>query len=266
MTFEQINETARNIYNDILNRKVFLPIKDKDGTLIALDDAYDIQDELYKIFQNETDSGPISGYKIALTSDVMQKLCGVKSPVFGKTFTKQIYKSPHTIRSENYIRLGLEFEVAFELGQDILSAVPPLTIETIGDYIKSCMPAFEIIDDRNADYKTLDAASILMDRCWCAGIVLGAAVTDWSSLDLANLSATHYRNGVLSASSITGDALGHPLEGLVAIVNHERQRGNALKKGDIFITGSSQKTEFAEAGDFFEFKIDGLGSVSIQIE
>jgi len=67
------------------------------------------------------------------------------------------------------------------------------------------MPAFEIIDDRNADYKTLDAASILMDRCWCAGIVLGAAVTDWSSLDLAHLSATHYRNGVLSASSITED-------------------------------------------------------------
>jgi hypothetical protein len=42
MTFEHINETARNIYNDILERKVFLPIKDKDGTLIALDDAYDI--------------------------------------------------------------------------------------------------------------------------------------------------------------------------------------------------------------------------------
>jgi 2-keto-4-pentenoate hydratase len=266
MTSLNTKETARKIFNENSRREDFLPTKNKDGTLTSLDDAYDIQDELYKIFQEETDVGPISGYKIALTSDVMQKLCGVKSPVFGKTFTKQIYKSPHTIRSENYIRLGLEFEVAFELKQDIPFLGTPLTIETIGEYIESCMPSFEIIDDRNADYNTLDAASILMDRCWCAGIVLGAPVADWSSLDLAHLSATHYRNGVLSASSITGDALGHPLEGLVAIVNHERQRGNTLKKGDIFITGSSQKTEFAEAGDFFEFKIDGLGSVSLQIE
>lgn len=266
MTSKTISQIARKIFNANLKREDFLPIKNNDGTFIDLDDAYDIQDELYKILQKETDAGPITAYKIALTSDAMQKLCDVDTPVFGKAFTKQIYKSPYSQRSEDYIRLGLEFEVAFELKKDVPLHETLFTTANIGEYIESCMPAFELIDDRNADYQTLDAASILMDRCWCAGIVLGDPVTDWHSLDLAHLAATHYRNGVLSGTSKTGDALGHPLEGLVAIVNHEQQRGNNLKKGDIFITGSSQKTEFVKSGDFFEFKIDGLGSVSLQIE
>ena len=46
------------------------------------------------------------------------------------------------------------------LGDD-LPAGAPWTRATVADRVEACMPAFELIEDGNADYKTLDALMLV---------------------------------------------------------------------------------------------------------
>ena len=130
----------------------------------------------------------------------------------------------------------------------------------------ACAPAFELIDDRNADYDDLDAASIIADRCWCAGAVIGKRVADWRRLDLAAASAVLTWNGETAERATAGASMGHPLEGLAWIANHLAERGRALARGDIAITGSAMKTRFPRPGDAAIYSVEGLGEVRIRVE
>jgi len=88
-----------------------------------------------------------------------------------------------------------------------------------------------LIDDRDADYAHLDAASILTDRCWCNGIVLGERTTDFGALDIGNLATRVLVNG------------------------HSNDHG----------TGSALKTQFPKSGDSISYQIAGLGDVSVRV-
>ena len=75
------------------------------------------------------------------------------------------------------MHLGLEFELGVRLGADLPASGAPYTRASVADAVAACMPAFELIEDRGADYGDLDAASILTDKCWCGGVVLGPEMT-----------------------------------------------------------------------------------------
>ncbi len=161
--------------------------------------------------------------------------------------------------------MGLEFEVAVEIGRDLPAAEAPWDRESIAAYVAACRPAFELIEDRDADYGDLDAASILADRCWCAGVVLGPRVTAWQALDLAAAPVELRWNGEVVERAVTGDSMGHPFEGLAWVANHLAGRGQALRAGEIVITGSALKTRFPAAGDAVSYRIEGLGEVSLVV-
>ena len=40
--------------------------------------------------------------------------------------------------------------------------------------VADAMPAFELIEDRNADYTHTEAASLIVENCWNSGVVVGA--------------------------------------------------------------------------------------------
>jgi len=129
----------------------------------------------------------------------------------------------------------------------------------------SCAPAFELIEDRAADYSQLDAYSVLADRCWCAGAVLGEAVTDWEVLDLSACSVQMICNGEVIDQASTGEAMGHPFNGLAWVANYLNDTGSSLKKGEVVITGSALKTYFGQPGDQVSYQIAGLGEVSVTL-
>lgn len=265
MDAEQEKRIARDIYTAREVRQKFQPLRGADAPS-SLESAYRIQDEVDRLFQTEGNSGPIGGHKIALTSKAVQELCGVDQPAYGTILANTIRKSPATVSASAFLRLGLEFEVAFEISRDVPSNDGNHTRTSISDFVGNCMPAFELIEDRDADYSDLDAASILTDRCWCGGVVLGAPVANWRNLDLANAVGELTWNGDIIDRGVAGDALGHPLEGLGWIANHLNARGQSLNKGDIVITGSALKTQFPKPGDRACYRIEGLGEVSIEIE
>lgn len=262
MDAQKTEALARKLFNAYQLRERFKPLRGADEPA-TLEEAYEIQEALYQIMRAETDLDQFGGHKIALTSPDIQAQCGVDQPAYGAIFSDNIFHTGHQPIIANYSRIGFEFEVAFELASDVPMNQAPFTRETIAPYVKAAMPAFEMIDDRDADYADLDAKSILADRCWNGGIVLGNPVYDWQSLDIGNLESAVEWNGETVDRGNTGNALGHPLEGLAWIANHIAKRGGAMSKGQVVMTGSALAARFPKAGDKCVYKIEGLGEVVV---
>lgn len=265
MDAEQEKRVARKIFDANRAREKFQPLRGSDAPQ-SLDSAYRIQDEVHRLFETEGGVGPMGGHKIALTSKAVQELCGVDQPAYGGIVAKRIHSSPVTLKASDFLRLGLEFEVAVRIARDVPTKDGGYDRDSIAEQVAACMTAFELIEDRDADYGDLDAASILTDRCWCGGVVLGPELNDWRSLDLEKAPAKLFWNDTLIDQGATGDSMGHPFEGLAWVANHLQSRGQALKAGDIVMTGSALKTRFPEVGDRVTYRVEGLGEVSAKLE
>jgi len=260
MRTEFVNRVARERFNGWRTREKFTQLTG-DNKPADMDEAYQIQSALYQMMRAEAGFTEFAGHKVALTSPAIQKMCGVDQPAYGSVFRDFVHQSGHTINPKDFIRLGIEFEVALEIGEDIPMAYQKHTKESVADYISAVRPAFELIDDRDADYAHLDAASILCNRCWCGGIVLGPKTEDWRHLDLGNLESEVIWNGNADEKGNTGAALGNPLNSAAFVANHLQERGLQLKAGEFIMTGSALKTRFPVPGDIAKYKVDGLGEV-----
>jgi 2-keto-4-pentenoate hydratase len=207
--------------------------------------------------------GPVAGRKIALASKPLQELCGVDSPIAGAIFKNDIHTSPAVIPRDAFVGLGLEFELAFTLAEPFDPQGAPYSEEQVVAAIAACRPAFELIEDRKADYSDLDARSMIADNAWCGGIVLGDPIENWRDLDLNDLDGTMFYNDEKPEVAKTG--LANPIGSLVWVVNHVTGLGETVAAGEPIITGSVIKTRYPEAGDKVVYDVGGLAEVSIAV-
>lgn len=230
----------------------------------SLEEAYVVQDAVHRRF-SEAGWGPLGGHKIALTSRAVQELCGVDQPAGGAIFARTIQRSPATLALAGFVHLGLEFELAVRLGRDLPAAGAPYGRASVAPAVATCMAAFELIEDRGADYGDLDAASILTDKCWCGGAVLGPEVAGWRGVDLAAAPVELVWNGEVVDRGTTGAVMGHPLDSLAWLANLLASRGRGMRAGEIVITGSALATRFPRAGDEVTYRIAGLGEATVRV-
>src|SRR4030095_3197495 len=211
--------------------------------------------------------GPVAGYKIALTTPVMQQMVGFHTPIAGAILARIIHSSPVTLRRTDYVRLGVECEIAVQLGKDLPAAQAPYRRDQVGDAVAAVMPAFELIDDRQADYTQLAAhvLTLIADNAWNAGIVLGSPQRDWHDADLAAARGVMLINGTVVGEGHGRDVLGHPFEALVWLVNMLAQRGKSLTQGIIVMTGSIVATKFVNPGNTVGLSVDGLGEAQLSV-
>ncbi len=206
--------------------------------------------------------GRIGGWKIALTSAAMQELCGIDQPCVGGILDCRIVREGQAVSAGDYVRLGLEFELAVRMAEDATDG--PYDAAGIRALAGSVAPAFELIEDRGADYAGFDALSLVADNTWNAGVILGPEIADWQSVDWTGAPVTLTMNGKVERA-VTGDAMGDPFAALAFVANNLLQRGRHLKAGDWVITGSTLKTRFAAVGDRARYEIDGRGAVSLDV-
>ena len=122
----------------------------------------------------------------------------------------------------------------------------------MADAIDSVMPAFELVDDRNV--KWAESAPHLLsgiaDNIWNTGIILGAPVTDWRSLDLAEARGTMSINGKVVGEGQGKEVMGHPLEALTWLANMLAKRGASLGEGMVVVTGRLLSLHLSVPGDY----------------
>jgi len=225
--------------------------------------AYGVQRELVRLLRAQSGAAPV-GYKIGLTSKRMQAMCGIDHPIGGVVLAHRVHASGATLRAGDFGRVGLEFEIGMRMGKDLPASAAPFDLAKVGDAVAAVCPAVEVVDDRRADYKALEVASLVADNSWNAGIVLGAWRTEWP--DLEAVRGMVKLNGAEVDSGHGRDVLGHPFGPLVWLAEHLGQTGEGLRAGDIVLTGSLVTTRFPAVTEAYEFAVDGLGSVAVTVQ
>ena len=223
-----------------------------------LDEAYRVRQEFEAI---ETPRrGAVAGFKIGLTTPIMQQLCGVDEPCYGAIFADEVHRGSAGLSSANYCRLGIETEIAVRLGDDLPAGA---SRDRVGGAVESCMAAIELLEDLRHDYKRLSAAAMVAGNVWNAGIVIGDPVTDWHRLDLASLIAHLTINGKEIGVGKGGDVMGNPLNALAWLAEKRAAAGTPLKRGTVVMTGSMVPIQFPQPGDHAVVEIDGLGRAEL---
>ena len=229
-------------------------------------EAYAIQGQF--VGRRAESLGPVSGYKIALTTPAMRAMVGVDDSIAGDMMQSTIHRGDTRVRSADYQRLIVEFEIAFELADDLPAIDAPYTRASIAKAVACAMPALELADDRGADYTKLKDNVLMLaaDNAWNEGAVLGKPVKDWKKLDLAALTGTASINGEKVGEGHGRDVMGHPLDALAWVANNLAARGLGLWRGDVVITGSLVTSKFPKAGDRVRFEAGALGAVELRVD
>ncbi len=262
---QSYHEAARFLWNERQTGRPFVPIPEPH-TPHRLEDAYAIQAELQQLLTQTY--GPIAGHKIALTAPVMQKMVGFDEPIAAAIMEKTVHHTPARVHLSDFGRLGVECEIAVRLAHDLPAERAPYTRDSVAEAIGAVMPAFELVDDRHADYTKIadNILTLLADNAWNGGIVLGSPLTDWQSLDLVAIHGTMRINGEVVGEGYGRDVLGHPLDALAWLASTLAAQGKSLSQGMVVMTGSVVATKFVSQGDTVQLTMDGLGEVELGIE
>jgi 2-keto-4-pentenoate hydratase len=232
----------------------------------SIEEAYAIQDSFVALRAQRL--GAIAGYKIALSSQEMQRFVGVDAPQAGVMLASTLHRSPAHLRAADYVHLIVEFEIAVEVGADLPAADAPYSAQSLRSCVRAVMPAIEIADDRNADYSQLarHPLELIADNGWNEGAVLGVRVHRWRELDLAALRGVATINGQVVGEGVGAAAMGHPLEALAWVANHLAAHGRGLVFRDVVITGSIITTKTVQPGDLVKFEVERLGDVELRVD
>ncbi len=244
-----------------------LPSRPMPRTLAPRDveEAYAVQDAF--VLMKARYCGPVAGHKIALTTPRMRAMVGLDTPIAGRLHEHQVVRGPGIVRAAQYGRLIVEFEIAMRMARDLGPEGAPFTMPQAAAAVGAVMPAFELADDRGADYATLSARGLELaaDNAWNDGAVLGAPVAGWRDVDLAALRGTAFINDAVVGEGLGADSMGHPLAALAWVANHLAGRGQGLRQGDVVITGSLVTSKFPQPGDRVRFEAGALGAVELRV-
>jgi 2-oxo-3-hexenedioate decarboxylase/2-keto-4-pentenoate hydratase len=225
----------------------------------SLDEAYAIRCAFQEI-EETRGRGEIAGYKIGLTTPVMQRLCGIAEPCYGAIFAREVHDHPAELRADDYCRIGVETEIVLRLGDDLPQGGDA---EHVALAVESAAAAIELIEDLRYDYRRLDAAAMVAGNVWSAGAVLGALVTGWRAFDLAQAAARLSINGREIGSGVGSDVMGHPLNALAWLAGKLADAGTPLRRGMIVMTGSMVPIQHPLAGDRVLVEVSGLGAAEL---
>ena len=229
-----------------------------DLTPASIAEAYAAQEIYYRLA--EPVYGAVGGAKIATTTKVMQELMGINHACGGAIFSRTIHASPAKITAADFVNLRIESEIALKLGEDLPARNTPWTHETVAPAVAGAMPAFELIEDRNADYARTAATSLIVENSWNGGEVTGAV----KAVPLNKLIGIHGRLSMDGKD--VGEGLAEdPAATLAWLANLLADRGRDLKAGMVVITGSLIATVSIARGQRALFSVDGLGEVAMEV-
>jgi 2-keto-4-pentenoate hydratase len=177
-------------------------------------------------------------------------------------FASGVHGSGVALNAKDFVRVGVECEIAVRVARDLSPTEAPFTAEWVAEAIDAYLPAIEIVDDRYSDWQTIGAPTLVADDFFAAACVLGTEVVRSAAPDLLQVVGRALINGVEAGQGTGADVLGHPHHALAWLANHLAAAGKGLRAGEIVLTGSLVKTVWLKAGDEAVMELAGLGTVA----
>jgi 2-keto-4-pentenoate hydratase len=220
--------------------------------------AYAVQQA--NIVEAVTRGRRVVGRKIGLTSKVVQQQLGVDQPDFGALLDDMALVDGEEITAGRLIQPKVEGEIAFVMGRDLRLSFPsPAEVMRAVEFV---VPAIEIVDSRIEAWN-IGFLDTVADNASSGLFVLGTRPTLLQGVDLRDCVMTMHRGGDQVSQGTGAACLGDPLNALVWLARKLAAMGDALKEGDVVLSGALGPMVAARPLDSFEARFPGLGSVRV---
>jgi 2-keto-4-pentenoate hydratase len=181
---------------------------------------------------------PPAGFKIGATGRRMQVYLGVDAPIAGFMRAADVYQHEATLRFDDFIKPGVECEVAVRLKQDLPPRPCSLAqaLAAVGDFFA----AIEIVENRYGDLAELGTPTLRADQMYhCAAVIGDRHDADWRGLQIEALRGQICLDDGTADEGMTSDLLGHPLNGLAWLAGSaEAAAFGGLQAGQVVMLGS----------------------------
>jgi 2-oxo-hept-3-ene-1,7-dioate hydratase len=262
---DQVDTAARALLEAEAERRQIglLSVAHPDMTL---DDAYAIQTAQ---MPHKLDTGRrVLGWKIGLTSKVMQDALGIETPDSGVLYDDMLFESGARVPATRFIEPRVEAEIAFVLKTPLEGDVTRDDVLAATDYV---VPALEILDTRilRADPESGQRRRIfdtVADNAANAGIVLGEARHAPDAFDLRWVGAIVKKNGETVATGLGAGVLDDPVDGLVWLARRMHTYGQRMNAGDVVLSGSFISPIECPPGTAIDADFGAFGRVRIDFE
>ncbi|GHC39438.1 2-oxo-hepta-3-ene-1,7-dioic acid hydratase [Gemmobacter nanjingensis] len=230
---------------------------------ITLDDAYAIQSA--QMAQKLAQGRRIIGWKIGLTSKVMQEALGIDTPDSGVIYDDMDFADGAAVPARRFIQPRIETEIAFVMKAPLEGDVTREDVLAATDYVA---PAIEILDTRilRTDPVTKQPRKIfdtVSDNAANGGIVLGPQRHAPGAFDLRWVGAIVRKNDEVVATGLGAAVLDDPVMGIVWLARRMGQYGQRIEAGQVVLAGSFIGPVECPAGTRIAADYGPFGAVSV---
>lgn len=265
MTPEQVEQAAADLLRaEETRQQIGLLSLRHPG--MTLDDAYAIQSA--QMAQKLAAGREIIGWKIGLTSKVMQEALKIDTPDSGVLYDDMLFETGGTVPAGRFIQPRVEAEIAFVMKAPLDGDV---TREDVLAATEAVVPSLEILDTRilRADPETGTPRVIfdtVSDNAANAGIVLGAERHAPGAHDLRWAGAILRKNDEVVATGLGAAVLDDPVMGIVWLARRMHQYGARIEAGQVILSGSFIAPIECPSGTTIDADFGAFGSVSISFD
>ncbi|BEP65288.1 2-keto-4-pentenoate hydratase (plasmid) [Variovorax sp. V213] len=260
MSTRDIEAAADSLWSAAVTGKAVAPLRETFPGF-GPQEAYAVQE--VNTQRKLQGGGRLVGRKIGLTAKAVQKQLGVDQPDYGMLFADMAIADGEPVRWSRLMQPKVEAEVALVMEHDLLE--PGISMAQMLRGVAFALPAIEIVGSRIAEWN-IRFVDTVADNASSGLFVLGNTPVPLDGLDLRLAGMVMERKGEQVSLGAGAACLGHPLNAALWLANKMAELGRGLKAGDVVLTGALGPMVPVNAGDVFEARIQGLGSVRAVFE
>jgi 2-keto-4-pentenoate hydratase len=238
-------------------RKQITPIASTYG-LHSIDEAYAAAAENTRV--RLAKGRRVTGRKIGLTAESVQRQLGVDQPDFGVLFDDMEFLDRSLVPTERLMQPKIEAEIAFVIARDLQKGRTP----SWGEFVAAvgyALPAIEIVDSAIADWR-IGILDTVADNASAGLYVLGDQPVSLGEFQLASVQVELTCNGTVVSKGQGSACLGHPLRAAYWLACEMARREQALCTGEIILSGALGPTAPVKSGDVVEADFGGFGRIA----
>ncbi|MGW2223394.1 2-keto-4-pentenoate hydratase [Nonomuraea sp. NPDC001684] len=203
----------------------------------------------------------ITGRKIGLTSEAVQRQLGVDQPDLGVLFEDMAYADGDAIPVGRILQPRAEAEIAFVLGADLDDG--PLDTPQVRAAIEYAVAALEICGSRIAGWD-ISFGDTVADNASAGAYVLGTERRTLGEFDPVDVAMSMSIGGQEVSTGTGAACLGDPIEAVVWLARMARDLGEPLRAGQVVLSGALGPMRPVAAGDIVTATLSGLGTVTVR--